>query len=68
MLYHICDLVSDKCKPVSVFQTHTPSGRAKFKPLGESGGVVRLEIDPAVEMSFLVEMVVDGGVNRNELL
>jgi len=45
-----------------------PLCRAKLAPLSESGGAVLLEIGPAVEMTFLVEIVVDRGVDGDELL
>ena len=35
------------------------SGRGKFAPLGEGGGAIELEIVTAVEMAFLVEVVVN---------
>ncbi len=30
--------------------------RAKFAPPGQSGGAVQLKIDPAVEMSLVIEI------------
>jgi hypothetical protein len=44
------------------------SGRADLTPLGESGGAVALEIIAAVEVAFLVEMVVDERVDGGEFL
>ena len=35
------------------------SGRRKFAPLGEGGGAIELEILAAVEVTFLVEVVVN---------
>lgn len=40
----------------------------KLAPLRESDGSVVLEIVSGVEMSFLIEMVVDGGMNGREFL
>ena len=37
-------------------------------PFGKSGGSVELEIGPAVEVAFLIEMVVDRGLDGNEFL
>jgi hypothetical protein len=42
--------------------------RTKLAPLSESGGAVKLEIVSAVERAFLIEMVVDGGMNSDEFL
>ena len=44
------------------------SGGKKRPPLGESGGVVGLEMIPAGEAAFLVEVVVDGRVDGGEHL
>ena len=41
---------------------------AQFAPLGESGVAVQLEIGPAVEVTFLIEMIVDRGVDGREFL
>jgi hypothetical protein len=41
---------------------------AKPAPLGESSGAVGLEIVAAAEMSFLVEVVRDRGMNGCEFL
>ena len=49
-------------------QLDCPLSRAKPAPLGESSGAVGLEIVAAVEMSFLVEVVVDRGMNGCEFL
>jgi hypothetical protein len=38
-------------------------GCTDLPPLIEKGSAVVLEIIPVVEMSFLIEVVVDGGVN-----
>lgn len=43
-------------------------GRKKIAPLCESGGAVGLEILPTVERALLVEMIMDRGVNCDELL
>ena len=40
----------------------------KLTPLAKSGGACQLEGVPAGERSFLVEVVVDGGVNSGEFL
>ena len=42
------------------------SGGAKLTPLGKGGGSVELEDVPAGEVAFLVEVVVDGGVDSSE--
>jgi len=42
--------------------------RKKTPPLGKGGGSVHLEIPSAAEGTLLVEMVVDGGVDRDEPL
>ena len=49
-------------------QWRFPLCRAKLTPLGYSGSAVQLEMDPAVEMAFLVEMVVYRGVDSDEFL
>ena len=42
--------------------------RTKQAPLGEGGGAVELEIVSAVEGTFLIEMIADGGMNGGEFL
>ena len=44
------------------------SGHAQPTPLGKSGGAVQLETVSAVEVAFLVEVVMDGGVDGGEFL
>ncbi len=44
------------------------SGCAELTPLSQCGGAVELEIVPAVEVAFLVEMVMDGGMDGGEFL
>ena len=44
------------------------SGHAELTPFGDSGGAVQFEIIAAVEMAFLVEVVMDGGVDGSEFL
>jgi len=44
------------------------SGRAKLTPFGKRGGSVELEDASAGEAAFVVEVVVDGGVNSGEFL
>ena len=61
-------VLSDECELVSVFPIGANLGSTQLTPLGESGGSVELEIGPAVEMSFLVKMVLDGGVDGDEFL
>ena len=46
---------------------HAPSGR-KLAPLGQGSGAVLLEDFAAVEVAFLVEVVVKRGMNGGELL
>ena len=48
--------------------TRPVSGRKKLTPLGQSGGMVRLEIVPAAEGALRVEMVVDGRMDCDEFL
>ena len=43
-------------------------GCAKAAPLGKSGGAVKLEVFSAVEVAFLVEMIVDRRVGGDEFL
>lgn len=61
-------VVSDECEPVSVLPIAVNSGHAQLTPLGESCGAGQLEIGPAVEMLFLVEMVVYGRMDGDEFL
>jgi len=42
--------------------------RTELAPLGESSGTVKLEIVSAVEGTFLIEMIADGGMNGGEFL
>jgi len=44
------------------------SGRVQPTPLGKSGGAVSLKVVSAVEVAFLIEVVVDGGVDGSEFL
>ena len=44
------------------------SGHAQPTPLGKSGGAVSLKVVSAVEVAFLVEVVMDGGVDGSEFL
>jgi hypothetical protein len=44
------------------------SGRAELTPLGESCGAVEFEYVPAGEMTFLVKVIVDGGMDRGKRL
>jgi hypothetical protein len=46
---------------------HPPSGR-KLAPLGQGSGAVLLEYVAAVEVAFLVEVVVKRGMDGSELL
>lgn len=61
-------VLSDQCEPVSVYRNWLMSGCTELTPLGESSGTVGLEILPAVEGAFLIEMVEDRGVDGSELL
>ena len=56
-------VVSDKTKKSLIGKFIGSSGRTDLPPLIQSGVAVDLEIVPAVEMSFLIEVVVNGGVN-----
>ena len=49
-------------------QTRRALARAEAAPLSESGGTVKLEKGPGGEGAFLVEVVVDRGVDGSELL
>ena len=51
-----------------VGQRRCPLCRAKFAPLGKSGGACQLEGVSAGERSFLVEVVVHGGMDGGEFL
>ena len=51
--------VSDKLEPVSGFWNRPALAGAKLPPLGKCGGSVLFEILSAVEVAFLVEMIVD---------
>jgi hypothetical protein len=61
-------VLSNECELVSAFPILANLGRTQLTPLGESGGPVELEIGPAVEMLFLVKMVLDGSVDGDEFL
>ena len=50
-------VLSDKCELVSVCPNPPMSGCTELTPLGESGGAVDLEVVPAGEAAFLVEVV-----------
>jgi len=39
------------------------SGRTDLPPLIQGDGTVLLELVPAVEVSLLIKVIVDGGVN-----
>jgi hypothetical protein len=45
-----------------------PLRRAKLTPFSESGGSVELESGARVKVAFLVEMIVDRGVDGDEFL
>ncbi len=45
-----------------------PSGSKEAAPLGESGSAAGLEFLSIVEGAFLIEMVVNGGMNGDEFL
>jgi hypothetical protein len=45
-----------------------PSGSKKSTPFGQGGGAVQFESLSAVEGAFLIEMVVDRGMDRDEFL
>jgi hypothetical protein len=49
-------------------QRRCPSPSAKITPLGERGGAVQFEDRAGGEATFLVEVVVDGGVDGGEFL
>jgi len=40
----------------------------ELAPFSPRGGTVLLEDVAAIEMAFLIEMIVDGGVSRSKLL
>ena len=63
------DLVlSDKCEPVSEWPVTVALCRTELTPLSESGSAVKLEVFSAVEVAFLVEMIVDRRVDGDEFL
>ena len=62
------DVPSDECEHVSVCPTRPVSGRAALTPLSESSVTVDLDVVPAGEAAFLVEMVKERGMNGGELL
>ena len=51
--------MSDKLEPVSGFWELPALAGTKLPPLGKCGGAVLLEILPAVEMTFPIEVIVD---------
>lgn len=61
-------VLSDECEPVSVYPNPFMSGCTELTPLGESCGTVDLEVVPAGEAAFLVEVVMDRGVDGGEFL
>ena len=61
-------VVSDKLEPVSGFWKHCALAGKKLPPLRKCGGAVLLEILSVVEMTFLVEVIVDRAVDVCELL
>jgi hypothetical protein len=61
-------VLSDKCEPVSEWPVTVALCRTKAAPLGKSSGAVDLEVIALGEASVLIEMVVNGGVDRDELM
>ena len=61
-------VLSDKCEPVSEWPVTVALCRTELAPLSESGSAVKLEVFSAVEVAFLVEMIVDRRVDGNEFL
>jgi hypothetical protein len=64
----ILEVLLDGFEPVSGWPIYSNLFRTKSAPLSESGGTVKLEIVTAVERAFLIEMVVDGGMNGDDFL
>ena len=52
-------VLSDKLEPVSGFRKFPALAGTDLPPVGKRSGAVLLEILPAIEMTFLVEMIVD---------
>jgi hypothetical protein len=61
-------VLSDKCEPVSEWPVTVALCRTELAPLSESRSAVKLEVFSAVEVAFLVEMIVDRRVDRDEFL
>ena len=61
-------VLSDEFKFVSVCHRPAGVGSSKTPPLGKSGGAGRLVVGPAGETALCVEVVVDGGMDGDELL
>ena len=61
-------VLSDKCEPVSEWPVTVALCRTELTPLSESGSAVKLEFFSAVEVAFLVEMIVDRRVDGDEFL
>ena len=61
-------VLSDKCELVSEWQKSLGSAGAKLLPLDKCGGSVFLVILSAVEMSFLVKMIVNRSMDGCEFL
>ena len=61
-------MLSDKCEPVSEWPVTVALCRTELAPLSESVSAVKLEVFSAVEVAFLIEMVVNGGMDGGEFL
>jgi hypothetical protein len=61
-------VVSDESASVSGRRGSSESGCTELTPPSESGGPVRFEDVPAVEVAILVEVVEHRGMNRGEPL
>ena len=61
-------MLSDEFEPVSKFGAQVHHWSQSSPPLSQLGSPVGLEVIAGVEVAFLVEVVVDGGVDRGEHL
>ena len=61
-------MLSGKLDPVSGLRRYPALAGTELPPLGKRGGAVLLEVLSAVEMTFLVEVIVDRAVDVCELL
>jgi hypothetical protein len=60
---HPCQCCQTKARSLRLSEFGCSSGRTYLPPFIQNGSAIVLEIVPAVEVAFLIEVVVDGGVN-----